>query len=273
MRNSPTPTVYPDVNSVLQEFVEDIQSILGDRFIGLYLYGSLAIGDFDPETSDIDFLVLTRDELPDDQFGSLREMHACFNQSGLTWSNKIEAAYIPLSALRRPGSPHALYPQIERSTDLIRSPLEIGWAFQRHTLWEHGVTVSGPPIRSLVDPVKREEMRQAAAAIVGGWQEQSRQDQPWIAWAHQRGSQAFIVLTLCRIRFSLETGSVASKPAAARWAQAACGARWSPLIERALVCPHDEQQMPEVDYRETLAFLDETEVFLQQCRPAMASRS
>jgi hypothetical protein len=81
------------------------------------------------------------------------------------------------------------------------------------------------------------------------------------------------VLTLCRIRFSLKTGSVASKSAAARWAQAACGARWSPLIERVLVRPHDEQQMPEVDYRETLAFLDETEIFLQHYRPAMASRS
>lgn len=273
MRNSPSPTVYPDVNSVLQEFVEGIQSILGNRFIGLYLYGSLAIGDFDPETSDIDFLVLTRDELPDDQVESLREMHACFNQSGSTWSNKIEAAYIPLLALRGPKSPQALYPQIERGTDIIRSPLEIGWAFQRHTLWEHGVTVSGPAIRSLIDPVDPEEMHQAAVAIVSGWQEQSRQDPSWIAWAHLRGSQAFIVLTLCRIRFSLETGSVASKSAAGRWTQVACGARWSPLIERALASLHDEQEMPEVDYRETLAFLDETAILLQQNRPAMASRS
>jgi predicted nucleotidyltransferase len=263
MKNPPSPSPYADVNSMLQEFVEEIQSILRKRSVGLYLYGSLAIGDFDPETSDIDFLVLTRDEIPDDEFDALREMHTRFNKSGSTWRNRIEAAYIPLKALKEPTSPSVLYPQIERGTDLIRSPLEIGWAFQRHTLWEYGVTVSGPSIRSLIDPVEREEMRRSAAAIIGGWQEQSRHDPSWVEWAHQRGSQAFLVLTLCRIRYSLETGHVASKPAAARWVEAACGPRWSPLIERALVSPHDEQEMPEADYKEMLVFLDETALVLQ----------
>jgi hypothetical protein len=176
MKNFPSPTAYADVNSVLQEFVEDTQSILREQFVGLYLYGSLAIGDFDPETSDIDFLVLTQDEIPDDEVDALREMHTLFNKSGSTWSNRIEAAYIPLLALKEPAPSSAHYPQIERGTNLIRSPLEIGWAFQRHTLWKYGMTVSGPSIRSLVDPVEREEMRRAAVAIVGGWQEQSRQD-------------------------------------------------------------------------------------------------
>lgn len=263
MKNSPSPTAYADVNFVLQEFVESIQSILGEQFVGLYLYGSLAIGDFDPETSDIDFLVLTRDEIPDDEFDALREMHTLFNKSGSTWSDRIEAAYIPLLALKEPTSPSALYPQIERGTDLIRSPLEIGWAFQRHTLWEHGVTVSGPAIHDLIDPVDSEEIRRSAAAIIGGWQEQSRDDPSWIAWAHQRGSQVFLVLTLCRIRYSLEMGHVASKPAAARWVEAAFGPRWSPLIERALTSPHDEQEMPEADYQEMLAFLEETALVLQ----------
>jgi hypothetical protein len=263
MRNSPSPTIYADVNSVLQEFVDNIQSILGDRFMGLYLYGSLAIGDFDPQNSDIDFIVVTRDEIPDDQFESLREMHTRFNKSNSAWSNRIEAAYIPRFMLREPPSPPALYPQIERGTDLIRSPLEIGWAFQRLTLREQGIVVSGLAIHDLIDPIDPEEMRRSAAAIVGGWQDQSRNDRSWVAWAHQRGSQVFIVLTLCRIRYSLETGHVASKPAAARWVEASGGPRWSLLIERALVSPHDEQEMPEVDYREMLAFLDETALVLQ----------
>ena len=41
------PTPYPDVNSVLQHFLAQIQAILGDAFTGMYLYGSLAQGDFD----------------------------------------------------------------------------------------------------------------------------------------------------------------------------------------------------------------------------------
>ncbi len=53
------PTPYPDVNAVLRLLLEGAQPILGDHFIGLYLYGSLASGDFNPQTSDIDFVVVT----------------------------------------------------------------------------------------------------------------------------------------------------------------------------------------------------------------------
>jgi hypothetical protein len=51
-------------------------------------------------------------------------------------------------------------------------------------------------------------------AILGDWQEKARQDPDWIAWVRKRGCQAFVVLTICRLLYSLETGSVTSKPAA-----------------------------------------------------------
>ena len=46
--------------------------------------------------------------------------------------------------------------------------------------------------------------------------------------------QAYAILTMCRALYTLETGAVASKPVAARWAQAALGTRRAVLIERAL---------------------------------------
>ena len=48
------PTSYPDINAVLDLLVLSVQTILGDCFVGLYLYGSLASGDFDLQRSDID---------------------------------------------------------------------------------------------------------------------------------------------------------------------------------------------------------------------------
>ena len=39
---------------------------------------------------------------------------------------------------------------------------------------------------------------------------------------------------MCRILYTLEHGSVVSKPAAARWVQKNPGARWETLIELAL---------------------------------------
>ncbi len=47
------PTPYADVNAVLNELLTAVNSVLSEHFVGLYLYGSLASGDFNPETSDI----------------------------------------------------------------------------------------------------------------------------------------------------------------------------------------------------------------------------
>jgi len=56
---SVTATVYPEVNAVLQELLSGARALLGPRFVGMYLDGSLAIGDFDPGKSDLDFVVVT----------------------------------------------------------------------------------------------------------------------------------------------------------------------------------------------------------------------
>jgi hypothetical protein len=40
------PTPYPDVNTIVHELLAGAQAILGDHFAGMYLYSSLAIGDF-----------------------------------------------------------------------------------------------------------------------------------------------------------------------------------------------------------------------------------
>ncbi len=255
-----SPTPYAGVNAALAELLGPIRAILGSQFLGMYLYGSLALGDFDPQTSDIDFIAVTRGEISEDSFTALREMHARFDRSGSPWSGKIEAAYIPQEALKHAAATPARYPQIEKGTELIRAPLEIGWAFQRYTLRERGVIIAGPDPHTFFDPGEHRfsesgEMRRAAAAIMGGWLEQSRRDPAWVAWAHIRSSQAFIILTLCRLLYSLETGDVVSKPAAARWAQEALGARWDAAIRRALAGQHDEQEAPDSDYEDMLALL------------------
>jgi predicted nucleotidyltransferase len=59
MESAPTP--YPDLNQVLQELLKRVGAPRSDKFVGLYLQGSFAVGEFD-EHSDVDFIVvITRD--------------------------------------------------------------------------------------------------------------------------------------------------------------------------------------------------------------------
>ena len=106
-------------------------------------------------------------------------------------------------------------------------------------------------------------MQQAAAVITGGWLEQARQEADWIEWAHIRGSQAFIVLSLCRLLYSLETGKVASKSAAAGWALKKLGECWQALIGQALASQHDSRLTTEEQYE---AMLDLLKYCAGQCK-------
>src|SRR5437870_650926 len=97
-------TPYPDVNDVLREVLVQAQAILGSCFVGMYLSGSLALGDFNPHSSDIDLVIVTDGMLSDDLFAALRDMHARFAAGGSPWAARLEVVYIPKPALHR-GAP------------------------------------------------------------------------------------------------------------------------------------------------------------------------
>src|SRR3954465_7354397 len=84
------PTAYPEINTVLRLLLTGVQAILGDYFIGLYLHGSLASGDFDPARSDVDFVVVTAGALPDALIPALEALHRRLLDSGLSWAAKLE---------------------------------------------------------------------------------------------------------------------------------------------------------------------------------------
>ncbi|MDQ3929911.1 MAG: DUF4111 domain-containing protein [Chloroflexota bacterium] len=249
------PTPYSDVNEVLHAFAIGLQTIIGDPFRGMYLSGSLALGDFDPRTSDIDFIVLTDVALSADLVEGLADMHGRFDASGSPWAGRIEVVYITPEVLRSNRVSTTHYPQVEKGGPLFVAPLEGGWIFHLYTLWEHGITVVGSAVRPLIDSVDPDEMRRAAAPIAELWMEQARNDPGWIEWLHEREHQSFVVLTLCRLLYTLELGAVASKPAAARWAQQALGPHWAPLIAQALTKQHCSGKATKRDITDTIAFL------------------
>jgi predicted nucleotidyltransferase len=262
------PTPYADINAILLDFEAQIRSILGASYVGLYLYGSLALGDFDPITSDIDFIVVTQGPISLELFTSLQGMHTQFDQSNSPWAGKIEAAYIPQEALNHTAATAEVYPQVEKGTGLFWAPLEIGWVFQRYSLRERGVIVAGPSPRTLIDPVSPENMYRAVAVIAGGWQEQARHDPSWMEWVQQRSNLSFVVLTLCRLLYSLETGKVASKPTAARWMKKSQFSPWERLIQCSLAGQRDHAKASDLDLEEMLTLLSYT---VEQSQKACAS--
>jgi hypothetical protein len=211
--NNPTP--YSEVNAVLHSLLANVQAILGDQFVALYLYGSLSSGDFDPATSDIDFCVVTQGEVPAALIPALEAMHMNYATSEDYWAHKLEGAYIPQAALRRytPGEPPR--PTINEGKFYLAGQGS-DWIIQRHIMRESGVVLAGPEPRDLIDPVSPEEIRASVAGVLREWWEPLIQKPDWI---DNPLYQSYAVLTMARALYTFEMGTVASKPKSAQWAQ------------------------------------------------------
>jgi hypothetical protein len=241
-------TPYSEVNLVLQQLLSGIQAILGDRFVGLYLYGSLASGDFNPKTSDIDFVVVTTDELPAETIAALEAMHLDLRDGDLKWAKKLEGAYMPLHTLRRFDPDAAPCPAINEGRFYVDRQGN-DWVIQRYILREYNAAIVGPSLRDLIDPVQPDDLRQAVRGVLHSWWEPMLRDPAWIRTGEY---QAFAVLTMCRALYTFRYGTIASKPVSARWAQQALGERWVSLIAWALTW---EQDLAADHLSETLEFI------------------
>ena len=141
-------------------------------------------------------------------------------------------------ALQRFDPAHARCAILKRGPGerLIRGELRSWWRVHLAVLRAQGVTLAGPVPQTCIDPVTPQALQRTIAETVPGWATPNLDD-PTLLRSH--GSQAYVVLTLCRMLYTLQTGRVASKRVAARWALVTLEARWHPLIERAWAGRHN----------------------------------
>ena len=242
--------LYPEVRQLLAELLHSITAILGERFVGMYLYGSLAIGGFDPRTSDIDFLVVTSGEPSAEELAALSGMHARLHAHGSHWAQELEGSYVSTQVIRRYSPMRTMYLRIDRGESrLVREQLDIDWVIHRHVLHKQGVVLAGPPASELIDPVSPAELRQAQLDLLRTW---------WVpmienpSQLHHLGYRCYAIQTMCRALYTLQFGDVVPKPVACEWAREVLDSRWAPLIDWSFILPRIEQSGNLAETRELI---------------------
>jgi predicted nucleotidyltransferase len=227
------------VNQILNLLLSRVKKVLGSQFLGMYLYGSLASGDFDPKGSDIDFVVITEGGLSDERIIELESMHGEIWAGGLKWAAKLEGSYIPRDLIRRHDPDGLPCPTVNEGRFFV-DRCGSDWIIQRHIIRECGVVLYGPNPKTLIDPLSPDEIQRAVKGVLDEWWFPMLDHPDWLA---QRGAEyhAFAVISMCRALHALEHGRIVSKPAAAAWAHDELGAPWNSLIEKALAAQHGAQ--------------------------------
>lgn len=228
-----TRSLPPDAQSALDEYLANLDEALPGLYRGIYLTGSLALGDWQPGRSDLDILVVTNRQLTDADLDALAAVHA-----ETPYEPYRDARYIPHDALglrpdrQGPGFPHA-YDGVFKRDEYYPDP--VLWA----TLHRRGVTVHGTPAAELgvaPDPVWLRE-----------WNLANLFDDYWKPWAWQsRGIAAarnpadpyptfaavWGLLGPGRLHCTIATGEIISKTASADYT-ARLLPEYADLLERA----------------------------------------
>jgi hypothetical protein len=220
---------HPEIAARVARYLALLDAVSPGSLDGLYLVGSVALGDFQPGRSDIDFIAVTALPLSAATLDTIETVHRVLQQEP---GPAFDGFYIDRSSLRLPPDPRGIL------------PFELAGHFHRRsacfeanpatwTIWrDHGIAIRGPAPEILglsVDPgtllrFQRENL-----------------DHYWTDWvvAHWAGPAdatlaAWGVLGVLRLAHVLATGLVPSKTAAGLWALGHFAATWHLVIDEAL---------------------------------------
>ncbi len=246
------PTPYTDINTLLEILLSGMQSILGPKLVGVYLYGSLVTGDFDRDSSDIDLVTVTSSDIDEGEFNALLAMHTDFATQHSEWDGRIEVAYISTHALKTYKTQTSQIAVISPGEPFHLKEAGIDWLINWYTIREKGVTLFGPSPKTLIDPIAKDEYLLAVRDHA----------QYWRKWpssiSQQRPSQAYGILTLCRAMYTLAKGELTSKKQAALWAEKEFP-QWASLVQNALLWRQawrDQNVDHDATWPETLRFVN-----------------
>lgn len=245
------PRVYPHINALLDTILSQMQSILGTKLVGLYLYGSLVTGDYDNAVSDIDLLAVTSGDIVNNEFDALDAMQDGIVQHDQQWQDRLEIAYLSLHALKTFRTETSKLAIISPGEPFHIKDAGKDWLMNWYIVRDKGIALFGPPPAAIIEPVSKEEFMQAVKKQVRDWGD-------WMDHIRTRPSQAYVILTMCRALYTVRHGEQVSKIQAALWVEKELP-DWSSLIKNALLWrqnARDEGVDHDVTLPETRHFVD-----------------
>jgi hypothetical protein len=228
---TPVATYPTEVAALIEDLLAGVRGALGHNLLGFYLRGSLALGDFNPETSDVDILVVTVHPVSEAQFEALAALHTRIPARANRYGREYEVSYVDRASLKRFDPGQRRHPTIGSDWPFARAEHRQNFVLERWTVRERGVTVVGPDPKTLIDPIAPDELR---AAVRGEFRSRMEHwaagDEP-PSWMDTRYYQAFEIETICRALYTLEFDELPTKPQAVAWALGALPEPWRELVE------------------------------------------
>lgn len=253
--------MHQTVGEVTRRYLEVADELLGERVVGLYLVGSVALDDYRPGQSDVDFLAVTAEPLTEGDVAPVGALHERLREDFATPA--FEGSYVTWAQLAADPAEAGPIPTHHDGEVQVGAggATPVHW----HTLAQAPVALRGPEAPEVWTDTD------ALQAWV-----RTNLDEYWADWVARlrkligRGTMllgdwavGWGVLGIPRLHYTLATGKVTSKTAAGEYALETFGDEWAPILDEALRLRRGEgeqsdeyRRRPLTRRRDALAFMD-----------------
>ena len=225
------PALIWDLDGIINEFVDRTQDILKENLVGVYLHGSAVMGCFNPNKSDLDFIVVVKDKMADATKKAFMDMVVELDAKG-------PAKGIEMSIVTKDVCKPFVYPT---PFELHFSKMHIGWyqdnpddyiqkmngtdgdlAAHFTIIGKRGKCLCGQQIEDIFGPVPEK------AYMDSIWDDISE------AKEDIESNSMYIILNLTRVLAYRKEGLVLSKKEGGNWGIKSLPAKYHILISSAL---------------------------------------
>jgi predicted nucleotidyltransferase len=252
--------VWPDVSTGVRDQVDrldaSIAALFGDVLVGVYLHGSLALGCFNPQRSDVDLIaVIERPVTPEERrsLGSLVLRLSGPKERPRQPPYPLEISLFAEAQLRpwrypTPFDFHYGESQRERfQAGHFESKRTHDYDVAAHItiLHQAGIVLRGPVIEDVFPAVPEKD-----------YVDSLRRD---LAWSRRQRADIYGVLSGSRVWATVAAGGLQSKDSGAAWALERAPSQFRQLVARALAVYRGESEDDRFESNEVSAYLDYVE--------------
>ncbi|OPA73728.1 hypothetical protein BVG16_26935 [Paenibacillus selenitireducens] len=230
-----TAKLHPRIQTILYEYISMVQKELPLQ--GFYIYGSIALGDYSLELSDIDFIAVTDQRLNPDGIRHVEQVHRLverkFPKPNL---NGIYVTWEDLGKLQEEITPYPFYCDGKLTAAGYFECNLVTWYELKHT----GITIIGPEASDLAFTVDWGQLISLMYANLNTyWQRWIVQSEKHLslksAALYFRSSEVeWGVLGITRLFYTFREHQITSKARAGEYALLIVPERWHKILQEAL---------------------------------------
>lgn len=233
---------------VLRETLLGVHTILRDNLIGIYLYGSLAMGCFQPKSSDIDIILVVKERLPKKQRTKIIE----YLKGVCSKDKRIELSIVGADVVQNPQYPIMVDLHYEYWGNIFENEKDNEILSNLYTTRKRGFCVWGAPISNVFSKIPAQYHLRSMIEDIQHTRRHLHENPESIGY----NVAVYWVLTSCRILAFIREEKVLSKPEGGQWGLANLPKEYYNLIEQALSCYQGKNKNRILNQKELETFAD-----------------